>query len=207
VTEENLRQFLGYNIPKDKKMITKRRAVKKRSDVPPSPRPVTKKRPFSRAEEVFDDVPLRKKRNIPLAALGVKRTPPRVPMARTNTEKGSVSFRGFVPEVSPTQEAGSMPPFVLRDESGSEASYQGPDTPLEETHAGASTVTSPVPERSEEEGEPIPEAYNVQVTLRVKHSARKKKFSARDRLVEIISEAEWMRGKLVIRPPDAEEVR
>jgi hypothetical protein len=84
-------------------------------------------------------------------------------MAGTNTEEGSASFRGFVPEVSPTQEAGSTPPFVLRDESGSEASYQGPDTPLEETNAGASTVTSPAPERSEEEGEPIIEAHNVQV--------------------------------------------
>jgi hypothetical protein len=161
VTEENLRQFLGYNIPRDKKTITKRGAVKKRSDAPPSPRLVTKKRPFSRAEEVPEDVPLRKKRNIPLAASGVKRTPPRVPMAGANTEERSTSFRGFVPEVSPTQEAGSMPPFVLRDVSGSEASYQGPDTPLEETHAGASTVTSPVPERSEEDGEPIPEAHNV----------------------------------------------
>jgi hypothetical protein len=128
-------------------------------------------------------------------------------MAGTDTEEGSASFRGFVPEVSPTQEAGSTPPFVFRDESGSEASYQGPDTPLEETNARASTVTSPVPERSEEEGEPIPEAHNVQVTRRVKHLARKKKFGARDRLVQIISEAERMWGKLVIRPSDAEEVR
>jgi hypothetical protein len=124
VTEENLRRFLGYNIPRDKKTITKRGAVKKRSDVPPSPRPVIKKRPFGRAEEIPEDVPLRKKRNIPLAASGVKRTPLRVSMDGTNTEEGSTSFRGFVLEVSPTQEAGSSPPFVLRDESGSEASYQ-----------------------------------------------------------------------------------
>jgi hypothetical protein len=47
----------------------------------------------------------------------------------------------------------------------------------------------------------------VQVTRRVKHSARKKKFGVRDRLVEIISEAERMWGKAVIRPSDAEEVR
>jgi hypothetical protein len=47
----------------------------------------------------------------------------------------------------------------------------------------------------------------VQVTRRVKHPARKKKFDARDRLVEIISEAEQMWGKPVIRPSDAEEVR
>jgi hypothetical protein len=124
VTEENLRQFLRYNIPRDKKTITKRGAVKKRSDAPPSPRPVIKKRPFGRAEEILEDVPLRKKRNIPLAASGVKRTPLRVSMDGTNTEEGSTSFRGFVLEVSPTQEAGSSPPFVLRDESGSEASYQ-----------------------------------------------------------------------------------
>jgi hypothetical protein len=43
VTEENLRQFLGYNIPRDKRTITKRGAVKKRNDAPPSPRPVIKK--------------------------------------------------------------------------------------------------------------------------------------------------------------------
>jgi len=121
VTEENLRQFLGYNISKDKRMITKRGAVKKRSDAPQSPRPVTKKRPSSRAEEIPEDVPLRKKRNIPPAASGVKRTSPRVFMAGTNTEEGSASFRGFVPEVSPTQGAGSLPPFVLRDESCSKA--------------------------------------------------------------------------------------
>jgi hypothetical protein len=176
VTEENLRQFLGYNIPRDKKTITKRGAVKKRNNAPPSPRPVIKKRPFSRAEEVPEDVPLRKKQNIPLAASGVRRTPPSVPMAGTNTEEGSASFRGFVPEVYPTQEADTTPSFVLRDESGSEASYQGPGTPLEETHAGASTVTSPVPKRSEEEGKLIPEAHNVRVTGRVKHLTRKRKF-------------------------------
>jgi hypothetical protein len=207
VTEENLRQFLGYNIPRDKRTITKRGAVKKRNDAPPSPRPVIKKRPSGRAEEIPEHVPLRKKQKIPLAATGVKRTPPRVSMAGTNTEEGSASFRGFVSEVSPTQEAGFMPPFVLRDDSGSEASYQGPDTPLEETNAGASTVTSSVPERSEEEGEPIIEAHNVQVTRRVKHPARKKKFGLRDRLVEIISGVERMWGKAVIRPSDAEEIR
>jgi hypothetical protein len=97
-----------------------------------------------------------------------------VSMAGTNTEEGSASFRGFVSEVSPTQEAGSTPPFVFRDESGSEASYQVLDTPLEETNVGASTVISPAPERSEEEGEPITEADNVQVTRRVKHPVRKK---------------------------------
>lgn len=123
VTEENLRQFLGYNIPRDKRTITKRGVVKKRNDAPPSPRPVIKKRPSGLAKEIPEDVPLRKKQKIPLAASGVNRTPPRVSMAGTNTEEGSASFQGFVPEVSPTQEAGFTPPFVLRDEFGSEASY------------------------------------------------------------------------------------
>jgi hypothetical protein len=188
-------------------MITKKGAVKKRSDAPPSPRPVTKKRPSDRAEEIPEDVPMRKKRNIPLATSGAKRTSPRVSMARTNTEEGSASFRGFVPEVSPTRGAGSLPHFTLRDESGSEASYRGSDIPLEETNAGASITTSPVPERSEGEGEPIPEACTVKAMRRVKHPVRKKKFGARDRLAEIISEAERMWGRPVIRPSDAEEVR
>jgi hypothetical protein len=201
VTEENLRQFLGYYIPRDKRTVTKRGAAKKRNDAPPSPKPVTKKRPFSITEEVPKDVPLRKKRNIPLAASGVRRTPPSAPMAGTNAEEGSVSFRGFVPEV------GTTPSFVLRDKSGSEASYQGPDTPLEETHVGASTVTSPAPERSEEGDEPRPEAHNVRITRRVKHPARKRKFSVQDCLVKIISEAERMWGRAVIRPSDVEEVR
>jgi hypothetical protein len=207
VTEENLRQFLGYDIPRDKQLITKRWVVKKRNDAPPSPRPVTKKRPFRRAEEVPEDVPLRKKQNIPLAASGARRTPPSVSSAGVNVEEGSASFRGFVPEVSPTPEAGTAPSFVLRDESGSEASYQGPETPLEETHAGASTINSPAPGRSGEGDEPRTEARDVQVTRRVKHSARKRKFSAQNRLVEIISEVERMWGKAVIRPSDAEEVR
>jgi hypothetical protein len=150
---------------------------------------------------------LRKKRVIPLAASGVKRTPPKVSLAGSNTEERSASFRGFVPEVSPIQETGSTPAFGLRDESGSEASYQGPETSFEETHAGASTVTSSVPERSKEEGEPKPEVHNLQATRRVKHLARKKKFGAQERLAEIISEAERMWGKPIILPSDAEEVR
>jgi hypothetical protein len=207
VTEENLRQFLGYNIPRDKRTITKRGAVKKRSDAPPSPRHVTKKRPSSRAEEIPEDVPLRKKWNIPLAASGVKRTSLRVFMAGTNNEEGSASFRGFVPEVSPTQRAGSLPIFALSDESRSEASYQGSDTPLAEANVEASTTTSPVTERSEGVGELILGTQTVQVTRRVKHLGRKRKFGARDRLAGIISEAERMWGRPVIRPSDAEEVR
>jgi hypothetical protein len=128
-------------------------------------------------------------------------------MVGTNTEEGSASFRGFVSEVFPTRGAGSLPPFALRDEFGSEASYWGLDIPLKETNAGAYTTTSQVPERSEGEGEPIPEACTVQAMRRVKHPARKKKFGARDRLAEIILEAERMWGRPVIRPSNAEEVR
>jgi hypothetical protein len=62
-------------------------------------------------------------------------------------------------------------------------------------------------ERSEGEGELVPEACTVQTAHRVKHLARKKKFGARDRLAEIILEAERMWGRPVIRPSDAEEVR
>jgi hypothetical protein len=207
VTEENLRQFLGYDIPRDKQIITKRGAVKKRNDAPPSPRPVTKKRPFRRAEEVPEDVPLRKKQNIPLASSGARGTPPSESSAGANVEEGSASFRGFIQEVSPTPEAGTAPSFVLRDESGPEASYQGAETPFEEPHFGASTVTTPESERSGEGDEPIPEAQDVRVTRRVKHPARNQKFSAQDRIAEMISEAERMWGKAFIRPSDAEEVR
>jgi hypothetical protein len=100
-----------------------------------------------------------------------------------------------------------LPPFALRDESSSEASYRGSNIPLEENNTGASTTTSPMPERSEGEGEPIPEACTVQAMRRVKHPVRKKKFGARDHLTEIILEAEHMWGWPVIRPSNAEEVR
>jgi len=105
------------------------------------------------------------------------------------------------------EELALCPLFALRDESGSEVSYRGSDIPLEEANACASITTSPVPKRPEGEGKPIPEAYNLSATRRVKHLARKKKFCAQDRLAEIISEAEHMWGRPVIRPSDAEEVR
>jgi hypothetical protein len=41
VTEENLRQFLGYKILRNKKMITKRGAAKRRSEAPSSLKPAT----------------------------------------------------------------------------------------------------------------------------------------------------------------------
>jgi hypothetical protein len=68
-------------------------------------------------------------------------------------------------------------------------------------------VTTSEPERSREGDETIPEARYIQVTRRVKHPARKWKFTAQDRIAEMISKAERMWGKAVIRPSDAEEVR
>lgn len=151
-----------------------------------------------------------KKQNIPLAASSARRTPPSVPSAGVNVEEGFASFRGFVPEVSPTPEADAVPSFVLRDESGSEASYrgeQGAETSFEEPPLGASTVTTSEPERFGEGNEAILETRDMQVTRRVKHPARKRKFTAQDRIVEMISVAERMWGKAVIRPSNVEEVR
>ncbi|XP_062158770.1 uncharacterized protein LOC133866254 [Alnus glutinosa] len=210
VTKENLRQFLGYDIPRDKQLITKRGAIKKRNDAPPSPRPVTKKRPFKSSEQVSEDVPSRKKQSIPLAALEARRTPPSVPSSGVNVEEGSASFRGFIPEVSPTPEASAAPSFVLRDESGSEASFQGEqcaETSFAEPPLGTSTADAPEPEGSGEGDGNVPEARDIPVTRRVKHPARKRKFTAQDRIAQKLLEAERMWGKAVIRPSDAEEVR
>lgn len=66
---------------------------------------------------------MQKKQNIPLAALGARRTPPSALSSGVNAGEGSASFRGFIPEVSPTPEVSAAPSFILRDESGSEASY------------------------------------------------------------------------------------
>ncbi|XP_062155102.1 uncharacterized protein LOC133863127 [Alnus glutinosa] len=186
VTEENLRQFLGYNIPRDKQLITKRGSVKKRNDAPPSPRPATKKRSTKNSEEVLGDVPAQKKQKIPLAASGARRTPPSAPSPRVNVEEGSASFRGFIPEVSPA------PSFVLRDESSSEASFHGEQCAE--------------PERSGEGEGNVPEAQDIPVARRVKHPARKRKFTAQDRMAQRLADAERMWGKVVITPSDAEEV-
>jgi hypothetical protein len=210
VTEENLRQFLGYDIPRDKQLITKRGAIKKRSDAPPSPRPATKKRSFKNSEEVLGDVPVQKKQKIPLAASGAMRTPPSGPSSRVNVEEGSASFRGFIPKVSITPEVSPAPSFVLRDESGSEASFQGEqcaETSFAEPPLGTSTADAPEPERSGEGDGNVPEARDIPVTRRVKHPARKRKFTAQDRIAENLLEAERMWGKAVIRPSSAEEVR
>jgi hypothetical protein len=205
VTEENLRQFLVYNILRNKKMITKRRAAKKRSDASRPPRPATKKRPSERVEATPEDVPLRKKQNIPLAASGEKKTLPRRPAAETIVEEGSVSFRGFVPEVSPARGTGHSPPFSLRDETSFEASHRGSDAHNEEVNLGESVTASPASTRSEGEGELRPEASPVPAARRVKHVVKRKKFGPRDRLAEIISEVEWMWGRPVIRPSEVRQ--
>jgi hypothetical protein len=191
VTDENLRQFLGYKILRNKKTVTKRGAAKKRSDAPPYPRPAAKKRASEPADATPEDVPLKKKKQtIPLAALGTKRTPLRRPVPKTNTEEGLAIFRGFVPEVSQTRGAGHLPPFGLRDETSFKASHHGSDVPHEDPNAGASMATSLASTRSEGEAEPTPESSLVPAMCRVKHVARRKKFGPRDRLVEIISGAE-----------------
>jgi hypothetical protein len=212
VTEENLREFLGYNIPRDKQLITKRGAIKKKSDAPPSPRPAAKKRLLRSSDEVPEGVPVQKKQNIPLAALGARRTPPSAPSSGVNAEEGSASFRGFIPEFSPTPEASAAPSLILRDESGSgsEASYQGEkctEASFAEPPLGTSTTDVQDPESSGGGNETVPEARDKQVTRRVKHPARKRKFTAQDRIAQKLLDAERMWGKAVIRPSYVEEVR
>jgi hypothetical protein len=153
--------------------------------------------------KVPEDVPVQKKQNIPLAALGAKRTPPSAPSSGVNAGEGSASFRGFIPEVSSTPEVSAAPSFILRDESGYEASYQGEqctETSSAEPPLGTSTTDVLEPGRSGEWDETVPEARDIQVTRRVKHPARKQKFTAQDRIAEKLLEAERMWGKAVIRP-------
>lgn len=45
-------------------------------------------------------------------------------MTETNTEEGTASFRGFVPEVSPIRWVGPLSPSGLRDETSSEVSHR-----------------------------------------------------------------------------------
>lgn len=215
VTEENMRQFLGYKIPRNKQLITKRGAVKKRTDAPPSPRPAAKKRPLRSSGEVSENVPAPKKRVVPLAASGARRTspsatPPSAPSSGVNAEEGSASFRGFIPEVSPTPEVSPAPSFVLRDESGSEASFQGEqraEASSAEPPPVASTAEGLEPEMSGEGLGNVPEVRDVPVRRRVKHPARKRKPSAQDRISQSLMDAELLWGKVVITPHDAEEVR
>jgi hypothetical protein len=192
VTEENLRQFLGYNIPRNKKTVTKRGATKKKGDAPPPPRPSTKKRHSEQDEATLEDVPVRKKQNISLATSSAKRTTPRRLPVETITEEGSTSFRGFVPEISPAWGDTTLPPLDLRDETSSKASHQGSNAPPQESNFVESVTTSPKLVKSEGEGELTPLASLVHALPWVKHLAKRKKFSSRDRLANITSEAERM---------------
>lgn len=106
-----------------------------------------------------------------------------------------MSFRGFVPETSPTRGAGTLPPFGLRDETSFEASHNGSDVPDEELNVGVWGATSSALVRTEEEVEPTLETSLEPASCRVKHMARKKKFEPRGHLASLISEAEQMLGR------------
>jgi hypothetical protein len=99
-----------------------------------------------------------------------------------------------------------LPHLGLRDETSSEATHQGLNASHEEVNLGESVTTSPASTKSKREGEPRPEASPEPVTRRVKHVAKRMKFDPRDRLAEIISGAEQMWGRPVIKPSEAEEV-
>jgi hypothetical protein len=118
-------RFLGYTIPKNKKTVTKRGAIKKKGDTPQSPRQIAKRRPAEPDVVNPIEIPQKKKRAIPLSTSGARMTPPKSPTPETNAEGGSVSFQGFIPEVSPNRGVRASPSFHLRDETSSEASHNG----------------------------------------------------------------------------------
>jgi hypothetical protein len=156
VTDETLRQFLGHKIQPNKKTMTKRGTAKRKDDAPRSPRPAAKR--TSEATALTPkEAPLKKKKNIPLAASGARRTPPERQEPETNTKEGSMSFRGFVSEAPPHQGEGSLPPFGLRDETSSEALHHGSEIPFEEPEGAAFGATSPKSLRTGEGAEPTPE--------------------------------------------------
>jgi hypothetical protein len=127
-----MRQFLEYTILENKKTVTKRGAIKKKGDASQSLRQATKKRPFEPTTVNPEEVPQKKKKQaIPLAASSVRRTPPKSPAPETNTKKGSISFRGFVPEVSSTRGTRVLQSFHLRDEPSSKGSHNGLEANLE----------------------------------------------------------------------------
>jgi hypothetical protein len=139
VTDKTMRWFLGYTIPENKKTITKRGAIKKKGEAPQSLRQATKKRPSKPNNTNPGEVPQKKKQAIPLAASGARRTPSKSPTPETNTEEGSVSFRGFVPEASLNRGTGASQPFHLRDEISSGASHNGSEVNLGHQDAPGAT--------------------------------------------------------------------
>lgn len=91
VTDETLRQFLRYKIPSNKMTMNKRGAAKRKDDAPRSPRPAVKR--TSKATALTPEgASLKKKKSIPLAASGARRTPPERHVTETNTKEGSMSF-------------------------------------------------------------------------------------------------------------------
>jgi hypothetical protein len=76
VIDEAMRRFLGYTIPRNKKMMTKRGKGKKKGDAsnkaPKSPRQPAKKR----AADTKAMAPKKKKQTPPLAASVLRRAPP-----------------------------------------------------------------------------------------------------------------------------------
>lgn len=157
VTGENLRQILGYQISPNKKTMTKRGAAKKKDDAPRSLRPATMKRASEVAASNPGGTPLKKKKNIPLAASGARKTPPEGHVPVTSTQEGSMSFRGFVTEASPHHGEVSFPPFGLRGETISVASHHGLEAPLEESEGAAFGATSPTSLRTEDGAKHNPE--------------------------------------------------
>jgi hypothetical protein len=203
VTDETLRQFLGYKIPSNKKTMTKRGMARRKDDAPRSPRPAVK-RTSEAAASSFEGIPSKKKKSIPLAASGARRTPPERHVPESNTEEGSMSFRGFVPKAPQHHGEGSSSPFGLRDESSSEASHHGLEIPLDEPEGVAFGAKSLAPPRTEEGAESTPEPSPQQTPRRVKHTAQRKKFGPRDRLASIILEAEEMLGRPRYSPSEVE---
>jgi hypothetical protein len=149
VTKETLRQFLGYKIPSNKKMMTKRGVAGRKDDAPRPPKPAVK-RTSEVAASTPEGAPSKKKKSIPLTASGARRTPPERHVPESNTEEGSLSFHGFVPEAPQHHGEGSSAPFGLRDESSPEASHHGSEIPLDEPEGAAFGATSPIPPRTED---------------------------------------------------------
>jgi len=203
VTEETLRQFLGYKIPSNKKMMTKRGVARRKDDAPRPPRPAVK-RTSEVAASTPERAPSKKKKSIPLAASGARRTPPERHVPESNTEEGSMSFRGFVPEAPQHHGEGSLVPFGLRDESSPEASQHGSEIPLDELEGATFGATGPTLPRMEEREGPTPEPSPQQTLLSVKYTAQRKKFGPRDRLASIILEAEKMLGRPRYNPSEVE---
>jgi len=184
-------------------MMTKRGPAKRKDDAPRSPRPAAKRKPEA-AGSSPDGATLKKKKSIPLAASGARRTLLEIHIPETNTEEGSLSFRGFMPQAPPHRREGNLPPFGLRDETSSEASHHGSEIPIEEPIGAAFEARSLTSPRTQEEAEPTPEPSPLHTPSRVKHMAQRKKFGPQGRLASLIFEAEEMLGRPTYNPSEVE---